>query len=312
MIMTALPAHRYQFNCRVLEPLKLGFYAGSMLRGAFGKALRKTVCVTHMKSCDHCLLLRQCTYPKLFETPATPSQFQTFSDIPHPYVLEPPPLGERQLTAGDRFSFNLVLVGQAISALPLVIFAVQAAMKNGLGPGNAKAELLDVVFEPDQAIAQTIYSTADPTLHSAPAFMPSPLVAQDTLTLELTPPLRLQHHGQLLAATMTGKDFLMALVRRYYLLQEFHGEHYQPPDFKALSKAAAGIVSHNRFRWCEWTRYSNRQQQKMAFRGVLGQLTLSGDLAPFLSLLAQGQWLHVGTKTTFGMGGYRIVQPLAE
>ena len=101
----------------------------------------------------------------------------------------------------------------------------------------------------------------------------------------------------------------MALVRRYYLLQEFHTSTYQAPDFQALAALAENISASHQLQWSEWERYSHRQQQKMTFGGVLGHIKLTGELAPFLSLLQQGQWLHVGNKTTFGMGAYRILPP---
>jgi len=307
--MNPLPAHRYQFNCQVLDPLKFNFYAGSLLRGAFGKALRKLACVTHMQDCKACLLYRQCAYTKIFETPPplhTP--FQEFSQIPNPFVLEPPPLGCKALAPGDRFSFNLVLMGQALAQLPIIIYALQTALHNGLGPTQAKVKLLDVVFEPGQAIAQTIYPIGkEASLLPSPTFIPEPCAASSKINIELLTPLHIQQKGRVLSNTLQAKDFLLALVRRYYFLQEFHTQHYQAPNFKQLSHQAQQIQIQHNLQWCEWQRYSNRQQQKMIFGGVLGELELTGDLSPFLPLLVQGQWLHVGNKTTFGMGHYRLV-----
>jgi len=96
-------------------------------------------------------------------------------------------------------------------------------------------------------------------------------------------------------------------VRRYYWLQEFHTLDYQAPDFKAFAEQAEDIHASHQLYWCQWERYSQRQQQKMTFGGVMGTLQLNGDLTPFLPLLQLGQWLHVGNKTTFGMGRYTII-----
>ncbi len=307
--MSQLSVHRYQFNCLVKEPLKFNFYAGSLLRGAFGQALRKLVCVTHMQDCKACLLYRQCAYPKVFETPPPLQvQFQNFSQIPNPFVLEPPPMGSKDFAPGDTFSFNLVLIGQALAQLPLVIYAWQTALNSGLGPGHAEVELLEVVFEPEQPVAQVVFSNANAAcLLPTPPFTPEPLVSSERMSVQLLTPLRIQQKGQVLSSAMRGKDFLMALVRRYYFLQEFHTQDYQAPDFKALALQAEQIEGKHDFSWCEWQRYSSRQQQKMTFGGVLGELELTGDLTAFLPLLVAGQWLHVGNKTTFGMGHYRLV-----
>lgn len=307
----SLLAHRYQFNCRVLQPLNLNLYSGSMLRGAFGRALRKSVCVTRGNDCKACLLYRQCAYPRIFETPPPANAaFQAFSEIPNAFVVEPPPMGRRQLSAGDSFSFNMVLIGRAVADLPIVIHAWQTAMKSGLGARHAEAELTGVLFEPGQAVEQLIYpADADNRLLPAPSFKPKPLPAADQITLHLQTPLRIKRHGKVLSDALRGQDFLLALLRRYYLLQEFHGHDYQAPDFKTLAAAAEAVEADHQLTWCQWERYSHRQQQKMTFGGVIGRLQLRGELAPFLSLLQQGQWLHVGNKTTFGMGHYAIIAP---
>jgi len=120
-------------------------------------------------------------------------------------------------------------------------------------------------------------------------------------------PLRIQQKKQILSDTMTAKDFLIALVRRYYLLDEFYGHDYQAPNFTLLSEAAMKVVCINDFEPYQWQRYSTRQKQAMTFNGVLGTLRLSGELSVFLPLLVLGQWIHVGSKTTFGMGHYEII-----
>ncbi|MFM2069217.1 MAG: hypothetical protein RLZZ584_4126 [Pseudomonadota bacterium] len=47
-----------------------------------------------------CPLWRSCPYPALFETPPRPTQFeQRFSQVPNPYVIEPPPIGTCRIAA---------------------------------------------------------------------------------------------------------------------------------------------------------------------------------------------------------------------
>lgn len=305
--MPQLPVHRYQFNCQVKTPLRLNHYSGSMLRGAFGRALRELSCVTKMDNCKACLLYRQCTYPKIFETPPPiHSDLQNFSAIPSPFIIEPPPIGKTNLQVGEDFSFGLVLIGQAISHLPLIIYAWQTALQQGLGKEHATVALQTVLFEPHQLAEQVIYHNQGNQLLAVPQFEPPALAPVERLKIQLLTPLRIQQRGQVLSHAMQGRDFLMALVRRYYLLQEFHSEPYQAPDFSALAQQAEGIQCKTQFHWYEWQRYSSRQKQKMVFGGVLGELELTGDLSAFLPLLALGQWLHVGNKTTFGMGRYQI------
>lgn len=307
--MNKLAFQRYQFNFVVETPLHLNFYSGSLLRGVFGHALRRVSCMTKMKSCPECPLYRSCPYTTVFEMPP-PLQhnLQAFSQIPNPYLIEPPPLGSKVYQAGETLSFSMVLIGQAIAQLPLIIFAWQQAFALGVGKTNSTARLMTVALVDAQGQQHLIYDPqTDPSVQAHTPSEPSTLAPQASVTLTFTTPLQLQKQGKVLAANMTAKDFLMALMRRYYLLYEFYGRDYQAPLFSQLAKQALSIDSRAEFKWCPWQRYSSRQQQKMRIDGVLGQLTLTGDLQAFLPLIQAGQWLHVGNKTTFGMGQYHII-----
>ncbi|MCS6945109.1 MAG: hypothetical protein RMK97_06815, partial [Sutterellaceae bacterium] len=65
-----VPAARYRLTFQLRDELRLPVYAGSLLRGQFGAALRRTACITKAKTCEGCPLLRTCPYPAIFETPA--------------------------------------------------------------------------------------------------------------------------------------------------------------------------------------------------------------------------------------------------
>ncbi|SJM89918.1 conserved hypothetical protein [Crenothrix polyspora] len=304
--MNELTFQRYQFNFILETPLRLDFYSGSLLRGVFGKALRQLSCMTKMKVCSDCPLYRSCPYTTVFEMPPpVQHQLQNFSQIPSPYLIEPPPLGSKVYQAGEMLSFSMVLMGQAIAQLPLIIFAWQKAFASGVGRFNSTARLMTVVLASDKP--QIIYDYAcDNAVQPHALSTPPPLATQNALTLNFTTPLHIQKQGKVLGHDMTAKDFLLALIRRYYLLQEFYGHDYQPPNFSQLAELAQQIICTSNFTWCQWQRYSNRQQQKMRFDGVLGRLTLTGDLSIFLPMIQAGQWLHIGNKTTFGMGLYTI------
>jgi hypothetical protein len=306
--MNSLAVARYQFNFEVQDTLHLNFYSGSMLRGVFGHALRHLACMTKMANCKECPLYRTCPYPEIFETPPPENHsLQNFSQIPAPYVIEPPPMGEKVYRVGEILSFSMVLIGRAIEQLPLIIFAWQRAFARGVGKYESRAKLLNVVFEPNQSAQQIIFDALENSAileHKPFHFEKSDLA--NVLTLNVITPLRIQQKGAVLSHDMQGRDFVMSLVRRYYLLQEFHGENYQPPNFVELAEQAHAVKCENNLNWCSWDRYSNRQQQKMTMGGVIGELVLSGELKPFLPLLHLGQWFHAGNKTSFGMGLYVI------
>lgn len=312
--MTGLSHHRYQFNFTLDTPLRLDFYSGSLLRGVFGHALRKVSCMTKLKVCAECPLYRTCPYTTVFEMPP-PLQhnLQAFSQIPSPYLIEPPPLGSKVYQAGEVLSFSMVLIGPAIAQLPLIIFAWQQAFALGVGKYHSTARLTAVALVDAQNQHHLVYNPQTDTSVQAHSASQLPVLApQETVTLTFITPLHIQKQGKVLADNMTAKDFLMALIRRHYLLHEFYGRNYRAPLFSELAEQAQTIHSQSQLNWCRWQRYSNRQQQKMRFDGVLGQISLSGDLQPFLPMIQAGQWLHIGNKTTFGMGRYHIHQQICQ
>lgn len=308
--LTTFPLVRYRFTFEVDTALHLPEYAGSTLRGAFGHALRRVACMTREKDCKPCALYRTCPYPQIFETPP-PEQhtLQKFSQIPNPYIIEPPTWGERTYTRGETLQFNFVIAGRACQQLPFIVLAWQRAFQQGIGKGDGAATLTLI----EQLTAQEavpIYSLAQPILEAHQTELTLPAIADiSTVTLNIATPLRLQDNGKPLGPELLKpRDFLIGLVRRIALISEFHTGHVLPLDFAALVQHAETVSDTKELRWLDWTRYSNRQQQKMSLGGVVGRWKLSGELALFLPFLYLGQWLHVGKNATFGLGKYQLTE----
>lgn len=309
-----IPLARYRLEFTVTRPLHLPAYAGSTLRGAWGAALRAASCMTRQAVCEACPLLASCPYAAIFESrppqDGTPS-LQDFSQVPRPYVIEPPALGARDYAPGEMITFHIVLAGRALEQLPLVLWAHVKAFRRGVGPGDGTADLLRVV-RVDQGETLVLDGPEGSILDHIAAVPPAPTFGEhgETITLRFHTPLRLQTNGRRATADEhTARKLLMALVRRIALIAEFHGPARLDLDFADLARRADAIHSRTALRWQDWTRYSSRQQKKMDLGGVLGQWTLAGDLAPFFPYLHLGQWLHVGKEATFGLGGYRLEMP---
>ncbi|HAZ60385.1 MAG TPA: CRISPR-associated protein Cas6 [Gammaproteobacteria bacterium] len=305
----ALPLARYRFDIRLIDPIRLPDYAGSLIRGQLGASLRRIACMTGQRRCEGCPLLRTCPYPAIFETPAPASHtLQRFSEVPNPYVVEPPPLGARVVEAGGMLSFGLVLIGRALDQLPLIAYAMQRALESGLGKQRSRASIDDIMLE--HSTGQTSIWDHDSRRvlsHDAALTVPS---AEDkpSLTLRFATPLRLQHQGRPLdAEELTPRRLITALMRRANLLFDLHAN--RPGLIEApseLARLAEGLVDERDLRWRDWTRYSSRQQAEMKLGGVLGTWRLEGNLSPFYSLLWLGQWLHVGKNATMGLGRYTL------
>ena len=320
---TSLPLARYRFTFRMADPLRLPDYAGSLLRGQFGSALRRVSCMTHAPSCDGCPLRTTCPYPAVFEAPAPAAHaMQNFSHVPNPYVIEPPPFGTRAIDAGGTLQFGIVLFGRAVAQLPLISFALQRALEGGLGKERARGKLEYIEWQDSAAPVAAPRTTPGPFVsiwHSGDAaiaahdtqVMPphADLPAPASLTLRIHTPLRLQHQGHPIRPhALIPRKLVADLLRRITLLAEFHADSPAlVTDAHALVRHAEGIEHQPALRWQDWSRYSSRQQREMTLGGAMGEWTLHGELAPLLPWLWLGQWLHVGKNATMGMGHYSLV-----
>ncbi len=292
---------RYRFTLAFEQPFTLPLYSGSMIRGAFGHALRHISCVTRQKTCDNCPLLNGCHYPRVFE----PKLLGTAPGQPQPappYILEPP-LGPRDLAAKEVWSFDMVLYGSALPLLSMIILAVTQAAAKGFGSQHIPAQLLSVMVEqPDGWL--TICSSEDPIIkpHNTQLMMPSP-ANTDCLTLEFITPTRLLRQGHPVGPEkLSGRDFYSALLRRGGQIAEAIG--LTPPAPMNLS---AFPLAATNLRWLDWSRYSSRQKQSMQLGGLIGSFSLDQwpeDLWPWLWL---GQWCHIGKNASFGLGQYRLL-----
>ena len=300
-----LPIARLHLTVRADGPLQLPPYAGSMLRGAFGHALLALSPLPHTDG-KPCALHASCPYCQLFAAPPLPAHsLQKFSHMPQPYVIEPPTGGAQQLQAGQSFGFGLVLIGKALGLLPTVLQAWQRALRTGLGPQHTPCTLVDIY---DENGTQSLSNKREQLSNLSTTLPPAPALGTQA-TLHFCTPLRLQVQGKpVRAGQLTARDLLIALARRHQLLCDVHlGAAAPQYDFKTLVEQVQAVALQAQdLHWFDWGRYSQRQKQEMQLGGLLGAVTLHGDLAPFAELLHFGQWLHVGKNASFGLGGYRL------
>ena len=303
-MLSSLPIVRYQFTFTVTEPIQLPEYAGSTLRGAFGRALRKIACMTKQTECKGCPLYRTCPYTNIFETPApTEHELQKFSQVPNGYMIEPPDWGEKVYISGEKLQFSLVLFGRLIDQLPLIAFAFKRAFEYNVGRG--KAHLLDIsAFNESAGNFESVLVNGNIIEHHKAVKFPESF--SNNAVIEISTPLRLQENGKPLnEKEISVERFFISLAKRISLLSEFHFKPLQF-DFELLKNQIAQIEDKKYLKWQDWTRYSSRQDQKMKLGGVVGKWQFK-NLSPELSkLLYIGQWLHCGKNATFGLGKYKI------
>ena len=310
-MITTLPIARIRLVAVAETPLLLPDYAGSTLRGAFGGALRRLACMTRQPECPGCPLRQTCPYAVIFETAPPPegATLQKFSEIPRPYVIEPPAWGSRRWEPGAPFHFHLVLIGRALQQLPLIMLAWQQALDRGIGAGRGRAALHQAIWESPEGEVP-VYDAASGRTEAIATSPTNPPPQPQGVMLNFHAPLRLQQNGRALGPDqVSARTLIAALCRRASLLETFHGSGDPGYDFPALLDAAESLCEHRQLQWRDWTRRSTRQQNTMQLGGLIGRWQLEGSTAAMALLhpfLHTGQYLHVGKEATFGMGGYRL------
>ena len=300
-----VPFVRYKFIFEVTAPIMLPPYAGSTIRGAFGRSLRRTSCMTHQADCKTCPLYRTCPYTQVFETPP-PSEhpLQKFSQIPNAYVIEPPKWGRHVYEVGERLEFQMVLFGRARQFLPLVIYTLEKAFSYDVGHG--KATLKDVFA----VLADAEVRVYGPEMSEVSSHSQSTVLAvpqKEHITVRIETPMRLQNNGVPLGPELiTARTFLSALLRRVALVAEFQCNTPLALDFGSLAQEAETLEKEKDLGWKDWQRYSSRQERKMSLGGVVGTIQLREVPPALRTLLTVGQMVHVGKNATFGLGKYRL------
>ncbi len=298
-----IPYLRLRVSLVAQESARLPPYKGSLLRGAFGHALRRAVCAMGRgEECRECPLRDDCAYGRLFEprqgfVAGQPSSLR-------PFVFEPHGASERY-RPGDLLKFDLLLFGRAVELQAYAVVACERLAETGLGAGRARFELLRVSYPLSDGAWRSGYQRdVRRWAEKAPAMVPgSDPVPGDRLTLRLETPTRIKVRGRLIRHFDFRLLASRMLRRTLELAHLFGGRPDLDLDPGPLVDRAEDVrIAGSRLRWFDWQRYSHRQGTKMKLGGVVGELDLEGDLAPFSALLRTAEIIHVGKGATFGLG----------
>jgi hypothetical protein len=281
------------------RPIAWPHFAGSRIRGAWGRALRQAACITGQPSCGGCAVRARCAYGAVFD-PAAPAQplHPSFQNGIPAYLFQVPPLGARQLQSGDTESFTLRLLAGTQPHHNLVEQVMRDAIHQHL-------------FKPGDCALQTIERRSLPAAEVAPDTAGATLSA---IHLQWLTPVRLQHLGKPLfrPQDLSAATLASAVWRRH--LQWYQLTHQTASATQAgLDAARLCTLDTRRLQWHDISRYSNTQQKHLPLGGLLGQALLSGPesaLKTLLPSLRLGEQLHIGKETVFGLGQYRL-QPIA-
>jgi hypothetical protein len=281
-----------------------------MLRGAFGHALKKTVCVMNPgQPCQTCLLRPQCAYTRIFETfieENPPRPLKGLKTSPRPFVIddfEP----QRTFRTGDSLNLDLTLFGRACEMYPYVIFAFLRAGEQGFGVRRHRFELRETLWF-DKAWTplydgekKSLVRMATPQTIQPNGGLSSPL------TLRFLTPTRIKTDSKL-TMEPSFRQLAVKMITRVLEIAHFHAPgSIVDWNFKDLIEASKDVrIVESKLFWEDVKRYSNRQNTQMTLGGFWGEMVLEGELEPFEKLFHTCEVLHVGKGTVFGLGKMRV------
>ncbi len=238
------------------------------------------------------------------------------SDVPRPFVFDPPPTG--RLAAGSEVAFNFTLFGRGVQYLPYFLLALrnlgESGMSRGYRQGYGGFSLVAVdsigygarnnIFSGDTVFNRAIELSYQEMLKGS-------VEQRGDLRLRFLTPTQIKEDDRF-TATPTFRGLISRLLFRANALAEFFGSGMLYDNERALSLLgecrAVSTVSANTTE-IRADRYFHKQRQRKQnlppfFRG---EITYSGEFSrDIMALLELGRLIHVGKMATFGNGLYEI------
>lgn len=287
-------------------------------RGAMGYALRHISCIQRKSNdkyaCNSCSLANSCAYSICYETNRTHlkidfDNFKSF-EIPHLMNIDSGFPGNTIVKAGEKFTFNVRLLGNAVTVAPYIIVAAQNAGLRGIR--DSKAELVSIV---DDFSEKIIWSKQKdnivlPEIENFTVHEPDCNNTESCeLKLNLVTPVAFKNK-------QTGKitrepnfnRIIGSLMRRYTFFEATEGRKLNW-HFNEISELAKQVrISGMNIETVCWERYSTRQNQRIPVSGIMGTVNFIGPVAGFEELLNAGEILRCGRSITLGQGRINVAR----
>jgi hypothetical protein len=322
--MTLL-THHLEFTATAVTPLELDDQAGASIRGAVVGGLWDRFCVNKAApTCAACPLVRVCPVAALV-APMREDGETGGGQRPRPYVVRPPAGGGRRYAPGESLAFGIGLIGPVAQLFPYVFMAAQEIERSGLGrrlaanSGRRGALQIESIAAVNPLIGarQPLFQRGHPQVQApglpiAPADVAAYAAALPirSLTLHFQTPLRLteKRDGETrLVHRFELRPFFARLAWRLDELARAYGEGVPISDYQSLPALVEQVgLADDQTRWVDVVSYSSRTRQRTPIGGLVGRVTLVGDLAPLRELLVWGSLVHVGKNAVKGDGWYTV------
>lgn len=283
------------------EDCELPEFTGSLLRGAFGHALKKAFCVMHHRDCRSCLVSNSCGYFQVFESMSDTYKSMGFHYKSHPYIIIPST--KNVFMKDDILKFKLTMFGEYKKYIPYFVYAFQLMGELGFGKNRHKFSLLSVtddlskeeIYEEGRLFPEKIINT------SLQLYTNTVPQLGEVLPVEFVTPARFAEKGKTVS-NLNGDLLLASMVRRYSMMNTFYGEYVQE-DVDSLE---INLQPIQREKYVSWKRYSNRQNKHVPQGGILGIYNILNPKEKLYKFIKTMEVLHIGKNTSFGLGQIKV------
>jgi hypothetical protein len=310
-----LTLHHIRLTCDCLTPIHFGVHGGAQWRGALWDALRAFACTdpkqqrspAHSWYCPMCFVLALEAESPRGVNPARP-------------LIIRPPLSIRAeedctFSIGERFTLELVLVGEAWRVFPYLLQAVQRIGQKGIGFGRGRFSLHCVeALNPLNGSSSLLYEAGgkvrmpDIPVTGLQVMEQAAQLPADRMRLHFLTPTQLVCDGKLLSRPQPDV-LIMRTLERLQALQYHYGEPISQEMWKSwhetLSRAAVHI-RRDETRWIRAYSGSRRANRMQDVSGFVGSVILEGDLAPVRLWLLWASLVNVGKNAIKGNGWFEV------
>jgi CRISPR-associated endoribonuclease Cas6 len=298
-----------KFSLEIQKNCKLPYWKGSMVRGITGRWLKRVVCTfPDFIECSPCILISNCFFPAMFGGSNTKSLTnENFGNnlINNINYIISCNDDRIEFKKYDTLSFNLKCFSQPNQLFPLLLASWRMAASEGFLGQKGDFKLLSVTDD-----SGNLLFTFDDSKFKIPDLIKYSLCFEtnkqmvDKITLKFITPFRTKVDNSL-TSSIKFTNVITSIVRRLEILTG------KKLIISELIDASRNIIeTSSNLYWRDQTRYSNRQHQKMKFGGIIGEVSFSGKLTPFLPLLKLAEIIHIGKQASFGLGQIKIISSL--
>ncbi len=267
----------------------LPYWLGNKFRGGFGSVLFKAVCGYEKPACNICRSTDDCLYYALY---VRDKQKRGKSQPVRPIIFIPPFFGKSVEGRGE-ITLEINVFGDYIRYLPHIIFGLRYLGKAGLN-ATSKYELVSIK---DVFSGKEIYdgeSVNAEKIRTIDLGEVAPLSLRDEVRVQFTTPIE--------ARVPINLPFLIHMIRRRLIL--YVNEY---GDGEVFEYSCEAEIVESRWQRHELFHRSKRQGMRSfyAITGFAKYRIVDIDDAS-LRLLAIGEMIGAGAKTSFGMGFFRL------